>query len=510
MSALKVIDLESNILNGTIPTTGWLNLERAIFRHNRFSFLPDMPPQGAPNLKYLDIASNRMTSLPPDDSFLKMPKLTHLYIGQNPDMVARFPAFWANGGHPLSFLDATGNNLQGTLPATIGSPYLRHMSFSDNRLCGPLPNVVSRMTLNNFLASDNHFQGTIPTSWGSNMRALTFVVANNFLNGSLPNPLLRTSLTRPVQAIELSNNYFRGTLPNMSAFEKLSHFGIAGENMTLDLCATDPQWPAYPSPPCTVEDPVELCNCLSFWTRCYSLSGVCSPEAPSPPPPLDTFIPSAPAYECITPLPRGSTLPGPSPPTSPPQPVDAGCPPPSPGDSFQCVDGAWKSTGSISQPTLTVPGGGVVVVEGNLTVSGGGVTFNGFESQVVVNGCIFLGENEVIIELTKEELEQLAKEGALPKTLITSLVENDCIGSSDLTETKVIVTKGTGSKGCRKVKAKNSGSTRASLQVVFNVDNSSCNMIIIIPSVIGVIFILTAIALVIWLFIRHRKFSKGL
>jgi hypothetical protein len=159
---------------------------------------------------------------------------------------------------------------------------------------------------------------------------------------------------------------------------------------------------------------------------------------------------------------------------------------------------------------LTVPGGGVVVVEGNLTVSGGGVTFNGFESQVVVNGCIFLGENEVIIELTKEELEQLAKEGALPKTLITSLVENDCIGSSDLTETKVIVTKGTGSKGCRKVKAKNSGSTRASLQVVFNVDNSSCNMIIIIPSVIGVIFILTAIALVIWLFIRHRKFSKGL
>jgi hypothetical protein len=153
--------------------------------------------------------------------------------------------------------------------------------------------------------------------------------------------------------------------------------------------------------------------------------------------------------------------------------------------------------------------GVIVVVEGNLTVTDG-VTFNGIDSQLLVNGCIFLGDNQVTVELTKEELELLAKEGKLPKTLITSLVENNCIGSSDLSQTTVNVKKGTGSKGCRKVKAKNSGSSKSTLQVVFEIDNSTCNMIIIIPSVIGAVIVLGVAALGIGLYLRNNKFSKDL
>jgi hypothetical protein len=156
-------------------------------------------------------------------------------------------------------------------------------------------------------------------------------------------------------------------------------------------------------------------------------------------------------------------------------------------------------------PGTTQPGKvTTIIVEGNLTVTGGGVVFNGFESQIIVNGCIFLGDNQVTIELTKEELEQLANEGKLSKTLISSLTENNCIGSSDLSGTRVSVNKGSGSKSCRKVTAKNAGSTQSSLQVVFAVDNSVCNMIIIIPSVIGGVLVITAIALAVGLQMRRK------
>jgi hypothetical protein len=136
----------------------------------------------------------------------------------------------------------------------------------------------------------------------------------------------------------------------------------------------------------------------------------------------------------------------------------------------------------------------LVIVLGNLTVSQG-LTFDGLSSQIVVNGCVILGDNQVTIELTEEELQQLARQG-LTKTLLTATA-SECEGSTDFTGTKITVNSNSKAQKCKKVKALNSGSTSSSLVVAFSLDSSSCNTKwIILGSVLGGAIVLAVIAMV--------------
>jgi hypothetical protein len=380
-----------------------------------------------------------------------------------------------------------------------------------------LPNVAGQVGLGTLALQGNHFSGSIPDSWGSGLTiASAMYLGDNLVEGPLPSPLATNRST--INVFDLRNNYFYGPMPNMSSFVLLTVFDISGANVTIDWCASNPEWRST-SVDLGITDLSALCNCLTYYDPPLDLTA-CSAEPAAMKKRQEVSIPPhfPPAYNCVTPPetpPAPGTSPTPHVPSAQPHsPVVANdCPPPSPGPSFHCVNGIWQSTGSVTQPTLTIPRPTIpgstttVVIGGNLTIDGD-VTFDGFETQIVVNGCIFLGDNQVVVELTKEELEQLSKEGTLSKTLVTSLSGNGCIGSSDLSETGVSVTKGSGSKGCRKVKAKNSGSSKSSLHVIFAIDNSSCNMMIIIPCVIGGVLILVGVAIVVGLHLRKMRFAK--
>jgi hypothetical protein len=500
-SNLTYFRVSGNQLTGTIPTRGWQNLREVRFDHNFFTEWPYLEAPGAPNLQTLQISQNPfLASVPNDGVFSSMTALREIQAHGLPSMKSPLPVFWATGQHKLRIFFAANTLFQGTLPPSIASPYLYTLVLSRAALCGPLPEIAAPMTLDQLHIARNHLSGNIPESWGSNLTILeSLLIDRNLLQGTVPERIVRPGSL--VQELALTYNYFSGPLPNVS-YPSLEYFSADGTNMTWDFCAQDPSIPRDAE--CLFSLTPSMCSCPSFFETCFNMTDACdtvpiqfAPEGSASPIPPPTPI-EPPTFVCTTP----SASP------DPPVRAPASCPQPSPGPLFQCVGGIWKSTGSVTQPDLVIPGV-IVVVEGNLTVTDG-VTFNGIDSQLLVNGCIFLGDNQVTVELTKEELELLAKEGKLPKTLITSLVENNCIGSSDLSQTTVNVKKGTGSKGCRKVKAKNSGSSKSTLQVVFEIDNSTCNMIIIIPSVIGAVIVLGVAALGIGLYLRNNKFSKDL
>jgi hypothetical protein len=510
MPNLRFLDLSGNQLSGTIPVSGWGNLEFIDVASNLFTEWPYLMPPGAPKLAFLSLVNLPLRSIPNDESFRTMTKLRELAVNQLPSLNnTRLPAFWADGSHKLEILRASDSNFQGTLPASIQSPYLRFLRARSNSLCGPLPNIAGPMGTE-FIFGRNRLSGSIPSSWGSRLFVYSNMdLSDNLLEGTIPD--LAVGFSFP-NSISLNNNYFTGPFPNMSILPDHFNFFATGENMTFDWCAANPDWP--PTVNYHLITDHSICDCTGYYYK-LDLTTFCAPAPETSPPegfpplsPPSTRPPVIPpTYDCVTP------------PETPPAPISPSaspsnhCPLPSPGPTFDCVNGIWKSLGSVSQPTLTIPRptipGSTIIVEvgGNLTIDGD-LNFDGFNTQLVINGCIFLGDNLVTIELTKEELEQLAKEGTLSKTLMTSVTGNGCSGSTDLSGTGVLAKKGSGSSKCRKVKAKNSGSTKSTLQVVFSIDNSTCNMIIIIPSVLGGILIIVVIASLVGLHIRNQKFSQ--
>jgi hypothetical protein len=504
--------LSFNQLSGTIPTYGWGSTLRLMrLENNLFSDWPSLSPPGAPLLRNLLLSNNRLKSIPSDAVFSEMTSLRVLRIDNNPLLSSKLPVFWTSGTHRLATFNVISCGFTGTIPP-IRTPYLRSLQLSGNSLCGSLPEAAAPVALNTASFSNNKFSGSIPVSWSQNMTASYLMLDSNQLNGTIPDQFISPYSSYVLNFLTLSNNYFTGPFPNLAPLPNLGSINSGGTNNTWDFCARSSM--VIPlTTACTIELHPSICACSSIYETCLDIEAGTSPEVycqASPDAQPSEFTPTPIGPRVAVSPPVGQCV---VPPTSPQSEVED-CPPPSPGPSFYCDQGNWKSTGSVTQPTLTIPGSvqpgqtSIVVVEGNLTVTDGGIAFNGFNGQVVVNGCVFLGDNQVTIELTKEEIEELAKEGSIPKTLLSTLIENSCIGSSDLSQTKVVATKGSGSKACRKVKAQNSGSsTKSSLQVIFKIDNSTCNMIIIIPSVIGGIIILAAIALIIGLYLRHLKFS---
>jgi Leucine-rich repeat (LRR) protein len=504
LAQLKVLRLAENALSGPLPTYGWQNLQVVDLAGNQFSDWPYLYSPGAKNLVELTLNGNPLQSIPNDETFSEMTKLRKFMAAYAPNLRVRLPTFWANGSHKLRSFSADGSGFVGTLPSSIASPYLKILSVPDNDLCGPLPEVSGAMSLLLLNLAGNQFSGSMPISWGQNLIIEhLFLVQRNLLQGTLPDPFLHPHSA--AHTINLQDNYLTGPFPNMSDYHSLTTLYANGVNMTIAWCAANPDW--RNSVTCSLQLEPSICRCTAFWEACQVdfLDAGCE-AAPDGLVPIGTAPPDTPfevtpiipsSITCATPPESGPAPPvASSQPTTRVPPPPPSCPLPSPGPTFFCVAGTWTSTDSVTQPTLVIPSGSTVVIGGNLTLSGG-ISFNGLDSQLTVNGCIYLGDgNEVTIELTKEELKQLEKEGKVSKTLLT-YNGADCTGGSDLTGTKVIATKGSGSEKCRKLNASNSGSTPATLVVAFTVDSGSCNTKwIILGSVLGGVIVLAVIGVV--------------
>jgi predicted outer membrane repeat protein len=172
--------------------------------------------------------------------------------------------------------------------------------------------------------------------------------------------------------------------------------------------------------------------------------------------------------------------------------------------SWQCIDGLWHSNGSVIGDTLTVPPNSHLVVNGNLTLSGD-LVFTGLDTSIAIQGgCTSIG-GELILELSKEELEKIVKEG-IGSTRTGLITQN----STCATLTTVSISGQKSSKSCRKIESTTLDDTtegqKTTLVAAFKVNSSGCNVKwIILGCVLGGILLIALIVILLATFNERVK-----
>ncbi|MDR7130070.1 RHS repeat-associated protein [Algoriphagus sp. 4150] len=114
-------------------------------------------------------------------------------------------------GH-VTRVHLTGNNLTGSLPASIGNlDYLRALLLPANNLSGSLPNVFHEMdSLREIHFDNNQLSGNIPQSIGYSSKLEVIQLSKNALTGSIPSYL--NNLTS-LEFLILNDNQLTGSVP---------------------------------------------------------------------------------------------------------------------------------------------------------------------------------------------------------------------------------------------------------------------------------------------------------
>lgn len=178
----------------------------------------------------------------------------------------------------------------------------------------------------------------------------------------------------------------------------------------------------------------------------------------------------------------------------PPYPTEC---PPLPSNAFICIDGILVALGSIDETSIQLPPG-TVIIFGNLTTSSP-ITFSGTSTNINVTGCIVTPGIEISLEGQKDPSVGLPSGSVL---LASQGIQ--CTQSIDV----IPLTIKQSSKSCKKVKVKKDEnlSTSTSLSVIFEIDNSDCNLKwIILGSVLGGVLLITIILVLIFSFSKSAR-----
>jgi Leucine-rich repeat (LRR) protein len=209
---LKVLDMKSNRLSGPLPDALWnlTKLEVIDFHHNAFDgHINNVIHHNHP-LKYLDVSSNILGGgLPPSMSNLR--SLTHLDVSYNRFELV-LPDYLANLTK-MKTLMLTENDMFGPQPLPYwirGMTDLQHLSFRLTSRTGTLPSWFGELTQLELLDLDwNHVSGTIPTELGQ-LSSLKYLMLNrNLMNGKIPT---QVSLLPNLKMLMVDNNGFSGEL----------------------------------------------------------------------------------------------------------------------------------------------------------------------------------------------------------------------------------------------------------------------------------------------------------
>jgi Leucine-rich repeat (LRR) protein len=185
---LQVLDLRSNLLQGSLPIP---SVSTLIF----------------------SISNNSLTGNIPE-LFCNLSSLKVLDLGNN-NLSGSLPRCLDNFGVSLSILDLRKNKFQGTIPDTWirRSQYLSIINFSQNKFQGHLSRSLAECTMLTVLdLSDNQFNDKFPFWLGHLPNLKVLILRSNKFNG--PMETLQTYLKFPnMQILDISNNDLMGKLP---------------------------------------------------------------------------------------------------------------------------------------------------------------------------------------------------------------------------------------------------------------------------------------------------------
>jgi len=221
---LKVLNLSSNALSGTLPINFGICMVVDLSDNNLSGDLSMMRTWGN-YMEVLDLSQNSFTGTLPNDTsqFLRLTylNLSHNYlVGSLPPVLGMYPK--------INVIDLSFNKLNESLLTSLFTlSTLEHLHLSTNNFTGgiPLPDILPvhpasslipiQATKYSFLESldlsNNHLSGSIPPQVGAIDRLRTLNLGGNQFSGSIPNEISKLFV---LVNLDLSHNQLTGKIPS--------------------------------------------------------------------------------------------------------------------------------------------------------------------------------------------------------------------------------------------------------------------------------------------------------
>ena len=494
-----VVSGHSSSLFGTIPTSGWTHLESLDLSGNGFTDMEALQASEVADSKpfnlftSIDLSDNQLTHWFSEGDFAAMSAMRYFDFSYNP-IEGTFPAsaFAEQGGAVTISFRAANTSISGTLPTV--SPALILLDLSYTNVHGSLPAFAfintspGQQVLNYAFKGCRSLNGTIPSSWSAEYFEkfdLSYTSVTHPSSTALPftaTPFLETY-------IDISNISISG---DVWAFRGLRRGTLLLNDLpNVVFCpAIENAYPSYFLPPseCSMDE-ASLCahtntnGCLTTWRMLgCSQTSTCSSTPPTtttpPPPPTN-----APPTTATGPIAKACALPAPS------------------SSAFTCIDGQWKTNTSVTTTALTVPAkAGTIVISGNMVT--GSVTFDGLGTTLLIEGCVdYLPV--VYVSLGDSDIKEIEQSGKKKTATLASISSNSsCANTTAFESVIVLVSTSNSTSSCKKVtvqKSATSGTSGASLNALFTLDNSKCQTwwVILVSVVCSVIFVVIVLILIV-------------
>ncbi|XP_066333283.1 receptor-like protein EIX2 [Miscanthus floridulus] len=241
LSNLTHLDLNTNKLDGTITEEHFASarsLQYIDLSYNALKIEISSDWQPPSTLEYVYFASCQMGPLFP--GWLQW-NVSIAYLDISSAGIAdRLPQWFSDAFSNVEFMNISNNQLNGTLPANMGSMSLQELYLSSNKLTGKIPtlppNIMSLDLSNNLLSGltghsvvgsanlkslslfSNRLTDHIPESFCKYQQLVVLDLSNNFLEGEPP---LCLGVTKYMEFVALSNNSLSGKFP--SFLQKLTN-----------------------------------------------------------------------------------------------------------------------------------------------------------------------------------------------------------------------------------------------------------------------------------------------
>uniref|UniRef100_A0A2P2M9E5 non-specific serine/threonine protein kinase n=1 Tax=Rhizophora mucronata TaxID=61149 RepID=A0A2P2M9E5_RHIMU len=188
-------------------------------------------------MSYTFLAGNNKLSGPfPGILFDKCDELNNMIINVSGNgMFGQIPATIATMCRSLKLLDASRNQIVGSIPPSIGEMVsLVSLNLSRNILQGHIPTSFGQTKGLKYLSlAGNKLNGTIPSSLGELQSLEVLDLSSNLLSGEIPNGLVNL---RNLTTLLLNDNKLFGQIPlGLGNVTKLSVFNLSFNNLSGPL-----------------------------------------------------------------------------------------------------------------------------------------------------------------------------------------------------------------------------------------------------------------------------------
>ncbi|CAA0809866.1 Probable LRR receptor-like serine/threonine-protein kinase [Striga hermonthica] len=237
-SALTLLELNRNSFSGPIPNFGTLTNLRALrlwennlTTNGELTFISSLI--GCRNLQVLEISDNQLNGTLPASVGNLSPSLTR-FVASRCEIVGPIPPEFRNLEN-LEALALTGNRLTGSIPSDIGElSRLYTLALGGNRLSGHISIDLCRLSrLGQLYLYDNALVGQVPDCLGE-LDSLTKIYVNsNNLNSTIPLGLWDI---RDLSVLNLSQNSFDGQLsPRVGSLTALRTLDLSSNQLTGNI-----------------------------------------------------------------------------------------------------------------------------------------------------------------------------------------------------------------------------------------------------------------------------------